>query len=264
MQPDHIQNMKMKTLLQRIGLRDPEPDPPLLRGLQKSEPLTSRFSPGSHLNSLRIYSSLPVKNSQELTRKMVQNHALDFKLTKLRVLSIKRAPEFPDMEWNNVLARKSVNLDAVFTGMYSTATDRRTIENLGKLEHHFRADKPAKSVETHGDWVVAWVIAFWATKFIFPTERRKLRNTPNTSLPTSHPYTPALIGKYSSSTKPSINMLGPLMTSPLTSSANSDTSRLVTSMGMALVKAVLNPSRKRLRNPELEPLGDRLPLPTME
>ena len=54
---------------------------------------------------------------------MVQNHALDFKLTKLKVLSTKRVPEFPDMEWNNILAGKSVNLDAVFTGMYSTTTD---------------------------------------------------------------------------------------------------------------------------------------------
>ena len=84
-------------------------------------------------------------------RKMVQNHTLDFKLTKLKVLGAKRVPEFPDMEWNNVLAGKSVNLDVVFTGKYSTATDSRTIENLGELEFHFGAAKLAKSVETHGD-----------------------------------------------------------------------------------------------------------------
>jgi len=89
--------------------------------------------------------------SQELMRKMVQNHTLDFKLTKLKVLGAKRVPEFPDMEWNNVLAGKSVNLDVVFTGKYSTATDSRTIENLGELEFHFGAAKLAKSVETHGD-----------------------------------------------------------------------------------------------------------------
>ena len=112
--------------------------------------------------------------SQELTRKMVQNHALDFKLTKLRVLSAKWVPEFPDMEWNNILAGKSVNLDAVFTRMYSTATDSRTIENLRELELHFGADKPAKSVETHGDWVIAWRIAFRATKFIFPHREKDL------------------------------------------------------------------------------------------
>ena len=94
--------------------------------------------------------------SQELTRKMVQNHALDFKLMKLRVLSAKQAPEFPNMEWNNILAGKSVNLDVVFIGMYSTSTDNRTIENISELELHFGADKPSKLVETHGDWVIAW------------------------------------------------------------------------------------------------------------
>ena len=108
-------------------------------------------------------------------RKMVQNHSLDFKLTKLRVLNAKRVPEFPNMEWNNVLARKSVNLDALFTGMYSTATDSRSIENLGELELHFGANKPAKLVETHGDWVIAWRITFRATKFIFPHREKELK-----------------------------------------------------------------------------------------
>jgi hypothetical protein len=112
--------------------------------------------------------------SQELTRKMVQNHALDLKLTKLKVLGAKRVPEFPDMEWNNVLLGKAVNLDVVFTGMFSTATDSRTIENLGELELHFGAAKPAKSVNTHGDWIIAWRIAFRATKFIFPHRENEL------------------------------------------------------------------------------------------
>src|ERR1700722_13830976 len=68
---------------------------------------------------------------------MVQNHALDLKLTKLKILRAKRVPEFPDMEWNNILAGKTVNFNVVFTGMYSTDTDSRTIENLGELELHF-------------------------------------------------------------------------------------------------------------------------------
>ena len=112
--------------------------------------------------------------SQELTRKMVQNHTLDLKLTKLRVLGAKRVPEFPDMEWNNILSGKSVNLDVVFTGMFSPATDSRTVENLGDLELHFGAAKPAKSVSTHGDWVIAWRIVLRATKFIFPHREREL------------------------------------------------------------------------------------------
>ena len=54
------------------------------------------------------------------------------------------------------------------------ATDSRTIENLRELKLHFGANKPAKSVETHRDWVIAWRIAFRTTKFIFPHQEKKL------------------------------------------------------------------------------------------
>jgi hypothetical protein len=106
---------------------------------------------------------------------MVQNHTLDLKLTKLEVLRAKQVPEFLDMEWNNVLTGKSVNLDVVFTGMYSTATDSRTIENLSELKPYFGATKPAKSVESHRDWVIAWRIASHAIKFIFPHQEKELK-----------------------------------------------------------------------------------------
>jgi len=105
--------------------------------------------------------------SQELTRNLVQNHLLDLKSSKRMVLGSKRVPEFPDSEWNNILAGKAVNIDIVFSGMYSTVTDNRAIENIGNLELHFGAAKPAKTVETHGDWVIAWRSVFKATKFIF-------------------------------------------------------------------------------------------------
>ena len=112
--------------------------------------------------------------SQELTRKLVQNHVLDLKASKRMVLGAKRVPEFPDSEWNNVLAGKAVNIDIVFTGMYSTITDNRAIENIGDLKLHFGATKPAKTVETHGDWVVAWRIIFRAMRFIFPHREAEL------------------------------------------------------------------------------------------
>ena len=60
---DHHLNMKMKVLLQRIGPKNPELDPPSHRGHQESKPLTNHFSPGSRLNQMEIFSSLSVKNS---------------------------------------------------------------------------------------------------------------------------------------------------------------------------------------------------------
>jgi hypothetical protein len=112
--------------------------------------------------------------SQELTRNLVQNHLLDIKSSKRMVLGSKRVPEFPNSEWNNVLAGKAVNIDIVFSGMYSTVTENRAIKNIGDLELHFGAAKPAKTVETHGDWVIAWRSVFKATKFIFPHREAEL------------------------------------------------------------------------------------------
>jgi hypothetical protein len=112
--------------------------------------------------------------SQELMWKLVQNHVLDLKTSKCMVLSSKHILEFPNSEWINMLAGKVVNLDAIFSGMYSTIMDNRAIENIGDLELHFGAAKPAKAVKTHGDWVIAWRIAFKATRFIFPHHKSKL------------------------------------------------------------------------------------------
>jgi nucleoid DNA-binding protein len=117
--------------------------------------------------------------SQELTCNLVQNHLLDLKSSKRMVLGSKWVPEFPDSEWNNVPTGKAVNVDVVFSGMYSTITDNRTIENIGDLKLHFRAAKPAKTVETHRDWVIAWRSVFKATKFIFPHCEAKLNEYNN-------------------------------------------------------------------------------------
>ena len=99
---------------------------------------------------------------------------LDLKASKRMVLSAKCVPEFPNSEWNNVLAGKAVNIDIVFSGMYSTIMDNRAIKNIGDLELHFGATKPAKTVKTHRDWVVAWRIVFKAICFIFPHRETEL------------------------------------------------------------------------------------------
>jgi len=61
---------------------------------------------------------------------------------------------------NNILVGKVANLDVVFSGMYSTIMDNRAIENIGDLKLHFGATKPPKTMQTHGDWVIAWRITF--------------------------------------------------------------------------------------------------------
>jgi hypothetical protein len=93
---------------------------------------------------------------------------LDLKAAKHMVLRAKCVPEFPNSKWNNVLLEKVVNIDIIFSGMFSTVTDSRAIKNIRGLELHFGVAKPAKTVKTHGDWVVAWRIIFEAMGFIVP------------------------------------------------------------------------------------------------
>jgi hypothetical protein len=99
---------------------------------------------------------------------MVLNYTADVKLTKWSLLNDKDVPEFLDSEWTNVLSRKAINLDVVFSGTLSTATNNKTIETFGDFELLFGATKPLKTVETHGDWVTAWGAASQAIRFDFP------------------------------------------------------------------------------------------------
>jgi hypothetical protein len=159
------------------------------------------------------------------------------------VLSSKCVPEFLDSEWSNVLAGKAVNLDAVFSGMYSTVTDNRAIENIGDLELHFGAAKPAKTVETHGDWVIAWSIVFKATRFAFlhcKTELEGYNDYITSCLSTRLP-----IQKSSTLIKPSENMSALSTMSRLTSLASFDTWKLAIFKATALVIVVL-PLRTKL------------------
>jgi hypothetical protein len=155
------------------------------------------------------------------------------------VLGAKHVPEFPDSEWNNVLAGKAVNIDVIFSGMYSTITDNRAIENIGDLELHFGAAKPAKTVETHGDWVVAWRIIFKATRFIFPhweTELEEYNDYITLYFTSMHP-----------SAHSNRNTLALSIMYRLTNSTNFVTWRLIIFKDMVLAKAVPPPRRKRSR-----------------
>jgi hypothetical protein len=40
-------------------------------------------------------------------------------------------PQFPDSEWDNVIKGRSINLDAVFTSVYSTESNTDNVEELG-------------------------------------------------------------------------------------------------------------------------------------
>jgi len=66
-------------------------------------------------------------------------------------------PEFPDSKWKNLIEGRSIDLDHVFAGHYSSAQDSKTTTNLGDhFEIPSKVSVPAKRVQTMGDWITAW------------------------------------------------------------------------------------------------------------
>jgi hypothetical protein len=109
------------------------------------------------------------------TRSILLQFAGDYSAIKRWIDISASVPQFPDSEWDNVIKGRSINLDAVFTSVYSTESNTDNVEELGGLSIRFGAVKPAKTIKTHGDWVIAWGAAVDATIFCFPHRERKLR-----------------------------------------------------------------------------------------
>jgi len=65
------------------------------------------------------------------TKNLIANYTLDIKLAKANLLNSGSAPEFPDLEWKSILSGLSVNLDAVFSGQYSTEHDSKILHEIG-------------------------------------------------------------------------------------------------------------------------------------
>jgi hypothetical protein len=99
---------------------------------------------------------------------MVRNHTTDIKHAIWSLLGSRTVPAFPKTEWKNVLAGSAVNLDAVFSGSFSTIADNKTTTTLGGFELAFGDSKPSKFVQTHGDWVIAWNSTSAAIRYVYP------------------------------------------------------------------------------------------------
>jgi hypothetical protein len=99
----------------------------------------------------------------------------DPKIAKHSILTSANAPEFPDAEWTNLVNGRSINLDAVLSGMFSTSTTDERSEALGGgLELRFGAVAPTKLVSDAGTWTIAFDHLHAATLFVFPHRAREL------------------------------------------------------------------------------------------
>jgi hypothetical protein len=110
------------------------------------------------------------------TQAILENFSRDPKFAKTSLLNSTRLPQFPDSEWTNLIAGRAVDLDHVLAGQYSISHEDRRTERFGELEVIVGSAKPAKVVDTHGKWVIAWDQAVDATVYVFPHRSSELRD----------------------------------------------------------------------------------------
>lgn len=112
--------------------------------------------------------SLNLPPSLQKTNELIKRYSSNPKGYKRSLLNSTNCPEFPDGEWQNVLAGRPVNLDTVFGNYYSTSNNDRRIESIGDIEIRYGTAPSKRSISSVGDWTIAWGIATTAITYAFP------------------------------------------------------------------------------------------------
>ncbi|KAF8806860.1 hypothetical protein BYT27DRAFT_7256871 [Phlegmacium glaucopus] len=115
--------------------------------------------------------------SLQKTQSLLENFSRDVKRARSSLLNCsKPIPQFPQVEWLNLLSRNAVDLDHVFSNIYTVSFKTRDTIELGKnIELLHDSSTPAKSVKTHGDWVIAWDCMVDAIPFVFEHRKQELQ-----------------------------------------------------------------------------------------
>ncbi|KAL1937064.1 hypothetical protein VTO73DRAFT_15133, partial [Trametes versicolor] len=113
----------------------------------------------------------------DLQRTLVlkENYTRDLSLAKQRVVCSLGCPSIPDSVWVDVLANRSVDLDKIFSAIYTVDGDRKSSIKLGELELVGFPTKPKRYVERHGHWTVAWALDQRAVLYVYPHGEGELR-----------------------------------------------------------------------------------------
>jgi hypothetical protein len=106
---------------------------------------------------------------------MVQNYTADLKHALWSLQSCSVLPPFPKSKWKHALAGTAVNLDVIFSGLFSTLTEDKATASIGDFDLSIGGGKPLKHVQTHGDWTIAWNATFTAIPHAFPHHAMELQ-----------------------------------------------------------------------------------------
>jgi hypothetical protein len=112
------------------------------------------------------------------THSLLENFSRVVKKARSSLLNCDRPiPQFPQAEWLNLLSGNAVDLDHVFSNIYTVSHNSNNIIELGKsVELLHGSSTPTKVVKTHGDWVIAWDCLVDATLFMFKHRRSELQS----------------------------------------------------------------------------------------
>ncbi len=115
--------------------------------------------------------------SGDLQRTLVlkENYTRDLSLAKQRVVCSPGCPSIPDSVWVDVLANRYVDLDKIFSAIYTVDGDHKSSIKLGELELVGFPTKPKRHVERHGHWTVAWALYQRAVLYVYPHREGELR-----------------------------------------------------------------------------------------
>jgi hypothetical protein len=104
----------------------------------------------------------------ECTQSMVQNYTADLKHMLWSLQSARSLPPFPKSKWKHILSGTVINLDAVFSGLFSTLSDNKTTTSVGDFDLSVSGSKPSKVIQTHRDWTISWTSTSMAILCAFP------------------------------------------------------------------------------------------------
>ena len=107
--------------------------------------------------------------------RILQNWAQDQKQAKLKLMYHERSPEFHESGWADIVAGRSINLDAIHTIITTSRSVDKHTESIRDVELTYGISETAtKKITMQGQWNAAWNRAARALKFAFPYRQAEL------------------------------------------------------------------------------------------
>lgn len=127
------------------------------------------------LNGGRHFKPPESLSERELTLLLKDNYIRDISLVKQCIICHPDCPEVPDTVWPDIIANRFVDLDKIFSSMYSLDGDGPEKFKIGELELISKSAKLNKKISEHGDWTLTWVLYQQAVLFLYPHRDGELR-----------------------------------------------------------------------------------------